>query len=262
MNKFSILFLGFFLATALLPGCQKEIRNSEFAVTSTNATYITLSKEKVFIGEEVTVTFDNGYNNNCGNIELQVSNDKGATWKQLAMGSVSNGKMSYSFKAIYEGEYLFRGQWIANDQDCASSGNNISLVQGQASFPLIVEKETCGLSFEGSVQSCDQNKEVVLTFSSPETIEDITIEGSLNGFMGEYAEIYVDGAELILSQWNDSENSGRQIRLEGNVLGCNPITIRLKWKSKNGIKEITSPWTIKDKSGKEIIDPVDILVCH
>lgn len=258
-NAIACLAIGF----AILFACQKEIKNDPSQLRSAAGDYIVYSEDEVCLGDEVSVVFDNGYNNNCGNIQLQVSTDGGVNWIQVASGVPVNGQLVYTFEAPNAGTYLFRGRWNATGgPSCSNTGANIGFMDGTASFPVVVLSDCCEPGFTGDAISCDDTREAVYTFSSDEALDYIKIQGGLTNFTGADAEVIVSGGDLTVSQWTPGGSSNRIIRLEGSVESCETVTITLRWNSSNGGEVITGDWSVKDAHGNEIAPSIEGLICQ
>lgn len=262
MKRLSIIFAFLLIGAYVIKSCQKDSPTEPMALKSDASNYISYSEDEICLGEEVTITFDNGYNNNCGNIQLQMSTDGGETWVQVAAGSPVNGVLEYNYTPSNEGYYLFRGRWTATGAGCSSTGSNISFAQSLTLFPLSVISDCCELGFTGEALSCDASREAVYTFTADEALNYIKIQGGLTNFTGENAVIEVSGGDLSVSQWTPGGSSNRVIRLEGSVDACETVTIRILWNSSNGDEIITGSWSVKDAEGIEIAPEIEGLICQ
>lgn len=247
----------------LLYSCKKEeIFKVDPNLKSSAGSYITYSDDLLCLGETLDVTFNNGYNNNCGNIQLQMSTDEGITWVQVASGTPTNGSLIYSFIPPSADSYLFRGKWNATGgPSCSSTGANIGFTAGTATFAVIVSASCCETGFSGEAISCDTTREAVYTFTSTDSLGYIKIQGGLTNFTGADAIITVIGGDLTVSQWTPGGSSNRIIKVEGSVEACEEITIRITWNSTNGGDIITGDWSVKDAEGVELAPSVQGLEC-
>lgn len=261
MKKVHYLFIALFVTSASLIGCHKEIKGNETATMKSAANnYITYSLDEVCLGDPVTITFNNGYNNNCGNIALQMSFN-GGTWVQVAMAAPVNGVLSYTFTPSAVGDYLFRGRWQASGgPSCSSTGANIGWAT--ATFPISVTDDCCEPGFTGEAISCDNTREAVYTFTSEDDLEYIKMQGGLTNFTGADAEVTVDGGNLVVSQWTPGGSSNRVIKLEGSVDACETVTVTIRWNSTNSGGVITGAWSVKDENGVELAPYLDGLICQ
>src|SRR5688500_8668449 len=90
-----------------ITACSTEI--SETSIILRSVDYITYNPLVPCTGQEVAVTFNNGYNNNCGVSRIQQRiND---IWKVVWEGTPQNGLLTYSFTPQTSGSYRFRGTW-------------------------------------------------------------------------------------------------------------------------------------------------------
>lgn len=263
MKSISILAISACILFATAISCHKEVPSDINIEKSQAGDYIFYSQDEVCLGNEVTVTFDNGYNNNCGNAQLQVSTDGGSSWIQVASGTPSNGQLVYSFLPNAAGSYLFRAKWNATGgPSCSNTGSNISFNSATAAFPIVVVEDCCELGFSGEAISCDNTREAVYTFTADEAMEYIKIQGGLTNFTGADAEVIVEGGSLNVSQWTPGGSSNRIIRLEGNVEACQTIVITIRWNSTNGNSVITGNWSVKDMNGMEVAPEIAGLSCQ
>lgn len=225
--------------------------------------YISYSAAETCLGDPLTVVFDNGYNNGCGNIQIQMSTDGGVTWVQVASGTPVNGTLTYTFTPSTVGSYLFRGKWNATGgPGCSATGSNINFQNGTATFPAIVNNNCCQLSFFGDAISCDGTREAVFTFTSEEDMDYIKIQGGLTNFTGADALVTVTGGNLNISQWTPGGSSNRVIKVEGSVDSCEEITIHITWNSTNNGGIITGNWSVKDAQGNEVAPSIEGLECQ
>ncbi|MEY3236656.1 MAG: hypothetical protein RI883_757 [Bacteroidota bacterium] len=225
--------------------------------------YISYSALESCLGDPLTVVFNNGYNNSCGNIILQMSTDGGATWAQVSSGVPTNGTLSYTFTPTAVGNYLFRGRWNATGgQACSSTGANINFQAGTAAFPAIVTNNCCQLNFAGLAISCDDTREAEYTFTAEEDMDYIKIQGGLTNFTGADAVVTVTGGNLSVSQWTPGGSSNRVIKVEGSVLACEEVTIHITWNSTNGNEIITGNWSVKDDQGVDVAPSIPGLECQ
>lgn len=262
MKRVLLLIICIVFGTYLIKSCQKDFPKDEHSFKSDASNYISYSADEICLGDAVTVTFDNGYNNNCGNMQIQMSSDGGETWVQVAMGTPIGGILEYSFTPADEGYYLFRGKWNATGQGCSSTGTNISFAQSLTLFPLSVVSDCCELGFEGVAVSCDDTREVIYTFTADEDMSFIKIQGGLTNFTGGDAVVEVSGGNLTIDQWTPGGSSNRIIRLQGSVTACETVTIRILWNFSNSGNVITGSWSVKDSEGLELAPVINGLTCE
>jgi hypothetical protein len=263
MKSSKILLACMAAGITFLYSCQKEITQDPSQLKSAAGDYIEYSEDEVCLGDEVTVVFNNGYNNNCGNAQLQVSTDGGVNWTQVASGVPVDGQLVYTFEPPTAGSYLFRARWNATGgPSCSNTGSNIGFMAGTATFPIVVHDDCCELGFSGSAISCDDTREAVYIFTADEALDYIKIQGGLTNFTGSDAEVIVSGGDLSVSQWTPGGSSNRVIRLEGSIESCETVTITIRWNSSNGGEVITGNWSVKDAQGEDIAPSIDGLICQ
>lgn len=119
----------------------------------------------------------------------------------------------------------------------------------------------CKSTFSGKSISCGTQMEAIYTLTVAETQDYIKIQGGLNNFIGEEAIVKINGANLTVSQGTPKGSKQRIIKLEGAVATCDEITIHVMWKASSTEGAITSPWTIVNESGTELVPEVKSLQC-
>lgn len=126
--------LAHFMPILLLAAC--NIDPAEAPITSRSINYITYNPEKACTGQPVTVSFNNGYNNNCGvsRIQQRINN----VWTVVKEAVPQNGIISYSFTPQHPGSYRFRASWNKSGKDCP--GENLKFVEEE---PLEVNDDCC-----------------------------------------------------------------------------------------------------------------------
>ena len=129
--------------------CSTEI--SETTIISRSVDYITYNPSAPCTGQEVTITFNNGYSNNCGVSRIQQRiND---VWKVVYEGTPHEVKISYSFTPQSPGSYRFRGSWNKTGKNCP--GENIKAVEEE---PLYVV-DNCCRDFFTATAICNSDRE-------------------------------------------------------------------------------------------------------
>lgn len=143
MKTFQIFILIFFAS------CTLELQDHSLTLRSSD--YITYSPSTPCAGQEVTVTFDNGYGNNCGisRIQQRIRN----TWVTVRDGVPQNGILTYSFIPTMPGIYRFRASWNKTGKDCPQE--NIKALEED---PLQVV-EYCCYDYFTATAVCDSLRE-------------------------------------------------------------------------------------------------------
>lgn len=118
----------------LLASCSTDI--AESPITPRSQDYITYNPPTSCKGQPVTVTFNNGYNNNCGvsRIHQRINN----VWTVVQEGIPDHGVIKYSFTPPSSGTYRFRGTWNKSGKNC--QGENIRPIEEE---PLEVVEDCC-----------------------------------------------------------------------------------------------------------------------
>lgn len=250
---------------AFMVGCSETEPTETFVARTTNAgSYITYSEQEICLGDPATICFNNHYNNNCGNIALQMQSPGSATWVQVATGTPVNGELCYTFTPTVAGSYNFRGRWNATGgPSCSSTGANIGFAAGTATFPLVVNAVCCETAFTGEAISCDATREAEFRFSSDVAISYFKMQGGLTNFTGADAVVTVTGGnDITVAQWSPGGSSNRVIRVEGGIDECDEVVVHITWNSTNSGGIITGQWSVKDADGADIAPPVAGLTCN
>jgi hypothetical protein len=263
-----IVGLFLFATSFALVGCNRpaplpqqssaSVSSGSGTVFETGSAYITYSSNPVCSGDEVTITFNNLKNNNCGDSQIQISSDGGATWTNATSGTPVNGIINYTF-APSVGSYIFRAQWIRTGNPSQCVGSNVNWTTTTTKLQV---NNCCTTSFEGEAISCGNSREANYYFSSEDSYDYVKIQGGLTNFTGADAVVTVSGGNLSVSQRTPGGSTNRVITLEGGVAACQKITINIKWNSTNGDGVITGDWSAKDANGNEIAPYVDGLTCQ
>lgn len=132
----------------IITACSTEI--SEPSIILRGVDYITYNPVTPCTGQQVTVTFNNGYNNNCGVSKiLQRIND---VWKVVCEDVPQNGILKYTFTPASSGSYRFKASWNKTGKNC--SGDNIKPVEEE---PLYVI-DNCCRDFFSATAVCNSDK--------------------------------------------------------------------------------------------------------
>lgn len=236
----------------LLTGCQKEELSSPNGRISPRAPHFSYSPESpACLGEEVTVTFDNLYGNNCGNTQIQQW--IGGEWIQVAMGTPVNGELSYVFTPAAAGEYRFRAKWSATGgPSCSNTGANIGFTEED---PL--EVVVCGCDNElSAVVSCSEdacNRSVTFTYTAGDDVDAIVIQGGLTHFTTICTATATGGLVQNLTHPSLLNSNANVTRWEASgVEECDEFTVTITWTSTNNAALITGEWTVKDGNGNAL----------
>ena len=101
-----------------------------------NTEYISYNLNPGCVGQESIVTFNNGYNNDCGISKIQQRIN--GVWITVAEACPINGIITYSFVPVISGSYRFRASWTRTGKICKEE--NIKYVEEE---PLFIEDECC-----------------------------------------------------------------------------------------------------------------------
>src|SRR5687768_5293840 len=200
------------------------------------------------LGEAVTVTFDNLYNNNCGNTQIQQWIN--GEWIQVAMGTPVNGDLSYTFTPSAVGEYRFRGKWNATGgPSCSNTGANIGFTEEE---PL--EVIVCGcddaLTAEVACTADACNRTVTFTYTAGDDVDAIVIQGGLTHFTTICTATATGGLVQNTTHPSVTNSNANVTRWEATgVEACDEFTVTITWTSTNNAAEITGQWTVKDGDG-------------
>lgn len=129
MKNLLLVFLVLFLLS-----CNNEEVFEPILSRSTD--YISYNLNPGCIGQESVVTFNNGYNNNCGASKIQQRIN--GQWITVAEACPINGIITYSFTPVISGSYSFRVSWTRAGKLCREE--NIKFVEEE---PLLIEEDCC-----------------------------------------------------------------------------------------------------------------------
>jgi hypothetical protein len=167
--------------------CSIELTEPQLSLRSD---YITYNPQVGCVGQEVTVTFDNGYGNNCGTSRIQ-QHINGA-WITVIEEVPQNGIITHAFVPGAPGNYRFRASWNKSGKFC-----NQENIKPFEEDPLQVERDCCQDYFTAT-SICDEARECPygLEFHFMTTMDNwISITGHLPegysfcGFYDEYGNI-------------------------------------------------------------------------
>lgn len=221
------------LSFIFLLSCSDEL--PELRITP-RSDYITYSPGIGCVDQEVTVTFNNGYGNNCGTSKLQQF--RNGNWHTVAQATPQNGMITYSFFPGVAGEYRFRASWNKTGKDC--NGENIKPFEED---PLVVENDCCTDYFTATgVCNISHHCQYGVEFHFSTSVDNwIAIIGQfpegyeLCGFYDEFGNII----EVY---------SGNHIEISGDFYACMDIKFYVYFNSRD-----TSPsfgtWMVKDMQG-------------
>ena len=170
--------------------------------------YITYSQMPACTGQEVTVTFDNGYGNNCGTSRLQQFIN--GNWITVVEAEPEDGIITYSFIPAAPGAYRFRASWNKSGKNC--DGDNIRPFEED---PLEVVEDCCRDYF--TVTSiCDESRDCLygLEIHLMTTMENwISITGQLpEGY--NFCGLYDENGNIIY------DHAGNVIEIVGDFFPC------------------------------------------
>lgn len=193
-------------------------------------------------------------------------------------GGPGNGSNSFAFDASWAACGVVTIVAVMLD------GDNV-LVSGPitSSYGLIGECSDCdieGNEFAGVAQSCSAtDRTAIYTFGSEEGVSYFKIQGGLNNFTGDDADVYINGALVdfnststdgwatgtvggfTVGQRTPGGSSNRNIRVEGGLGTCEDIEVKIVWNSSNSGGVITGEWSVKDANGVELAPEVAGLTC-
>lgn len=264
---------------AIFYSCQKEQNNlpvkgqGTISLKDVSAgTYFTYSNSPICLGDPVTITFDNGLGNSCGNIQIQIWDPYLNSWVQVVGNTTPiNGKASYTFTPDEARDYQFRGSWTRTGSPSGCPGTNTGW--NEADPYLTVEVCGCETAFSGEAVSCDYSREANYTFTYDGELDYVKIQGGLTNWAGGDAVVHLnnefiafngDGigsvGDYTIKQWTPGGSSNRIISVEGPA-SCDPIVINITWNVTHLTDTITGDWTAEDSDG-DSLGEVDELTCE
>jgi hypothetical protein len=219
-----------YLLPLLLIGCSKE----EIEIQPRISADLVFSTQTPCIWETLTVTFDNGYFNNCGTSKIEIYLD--STWVLLKQATPVNGIIQVNYIPSYLGTLKFRGVFqkkggckepntkvteeISVGNDCcqnqfiAQNICNSDICQYGVEFFLRVDHDVYAI-MTGTLQGgdlCgfyDENNNLVVPMSGSE----FYIEGDLYGCQLNHFFVYYNSPVPIGTSW--------AVRFDGETLSTN-----------------------------------------
>jgi hypothetical protein len=215
-NRLFFMFAALLIAAAVMSSCQKEELTAEdLSLKIASGDYFDFSTLAPCPEEEITITFDNGYNNDCGNTQIQMSYN-GGDWIQVALKSPVNGEVSYTFNVSENigDTYEFRGSWTATGgKSCSDTGENIKFENGTALDEIVVT-ECCVPGFN-YVDNGDGT--YTFTLTPEEDMED-----------AELAFTFAQSAYLSglpdSEGWKQAGNEGQVMKTTIDLTECETLT--------------------------------------
>lgn len=245
--------------------CQKDDLASSSDLVRPRAVSFTYSPDDtICLGDSVTITYNNGLANNCGQSTIQIWGPTDTTWVPVLQNEEPvNGEVSYTFTPDPAGTYLFRAHWVRAGSPMSCPDSPPQLPWEEAN-PLVVEDCTaCDTLFTGEAISCDSTREAIYTFVFPDSIGYVKIQGGLTNFTGEDAVVTVaGGADVAITQSTPGNSSNRIITVEFSADACEEVTIQITWNSTNSDGVITGEWSAVDEDGVELAPEVPGLACE
>ena len=124
-----------------------------------------------------------------------------------------------------------------------------------------IASDECKTYFTGKVISNGPQCEVNYAFNSAFEQDYIEIKGDLINSIGLDADIQVSGGNLSVSQGKIVASGKRIIKITGSVEECEPILLKIKWKSGISDGKLTDRWSIYDENGLELAPAINGLEC-
>ena len=225
MKNFQIFIL------VLFASCTMDLQEQPLMLRSGD--YITYSPLTPCLGQEVTVTFDNGYGNNCGISRIQQRiND---TWETVNENIPVNGLLTYTFLPPIPGTYRFRASWNRSGKDCPQEN-----IRAFEEDPLQVEEDCCRDYFTATAL-CDSLRECPfgLEFHFMTTMDNwISIIGLLpEGY--EFCGLYDEYGNIV------EEYSGNLMEIVADIPACTEFLFQVYFNAPVRFPSFGS-WQVKD----------------
>ena len=205
--------------------------------------YISYNLNPGCVGQESIVTFDNGYNNNCGVSKIQERVN--GQWMTVAEACPVNGIITYTFIPEISGSYRFRVSWIRTGKLCRE--DNIRFVEEE---PLFIEDDCCQDYFTATALCETRN-------DCPYGIEFhlmITMDNWLT-LVGQFpvgynvCGIYAGDGTII------DNASGNTFSISGDFYACYDIEFVIYFETSDP-DPVFGKWTIYDMNHDEIFSVV------
>jgi hypothetical protein len=187
------------------------------------------------VGQQVTVTFNNGNNNNCGTSKIQFYRNG---WITVEEGTPVNGIISYTFTPSYEGNYRFRASWNKSGKFC--TGESMKFFEED---PLVVHRDCCRDYFTATAV-CDDSRQCPfgLEFHINMTMDNwISLTGILPlGY--NFCGLYDEFGNIV------EEFSGNVLEIGGDFYACIDVKFFVYFTAPTAHPTFGS-WTVIDMHG-------------
>ena len=219
----------------LLVSCSTDIAELPITLRS-DINYITYNPEIACTGQPVTVTFNNGYQNNCGisRIQQRINN----IWTVVKEDIPQDGIISYSFTPHTAGNYRFRASWNKSGKNCP--GENIKHIEED---PLGVVDGCCRDYFTVNA-ICDSGRDCPygLEFNMMITMDNwLTLIGQLPAGY-EFCGLYDEFGNIV------EEFSGNTFEIGGDFYACTAIKFYIYFNTPVN-PPVFGSWMLKDMNG-------------
>jgi hypothetical protein len=206
-----------YLLPLLLIGCSKE----EIEIQPRISADLVFSTQTPCIWETLTVTFDNGYFNNCGTSRIEIYLD--STWVLLKQATPVNGIIQVNYIPSYLGTLKFRGTYLKKSCKYPNTKvvEEISVTNGCCQVYFIAQNicnsDICQYGVEFFLR-VDHDVYAIMT-------------GTLQG--GDLCGFYDENNNIVVPM------SGSLFLIEGDLYGCqvnhfyvyynSPVPIGTSW---------------------------------
>ncbi len=249
--------------TIFLTACQKDAHLPEFEETpqyfmmEPAGDYFSYSELEACLGNEVTVHFNNGYSNDCGNIQIQMWGPDDDGWVQVFGPSDEweNGLAIYTFTPESEGSYAFRGQYTRTGSPSTCPNESISWTE--AAFDLeVISCLACTDEFDVQLD-CDETSTLTVSFSPAEAGTYVIQGGLTNGTTIVSASSNNSNIVQNTDHPSVTNSSSNVTRWEGDLDACEEVVITITFTGGNGV----GSWSAKSSPDGEHGD-ADSIECN
>lgn len=222
-----------FISLIFLLSCSEDVPELQL---QSRADYITYNPSPGCVGQEVTVSFDNGYGNNCGTSKIQqFINEK---WVTVEQDIPLHGMITHTFVPHLAGEYRFRASWNGNGKHCEYES-----IKFFEEDPLIVDVDCCRDYFTATaICNLDRPCQYGIEFHFKTSIDNwVALIGDLpSGYS--FCGLYDEFGNII-------ENySGSHLEISGDFYACYDVTFFVYF-STSEIPPSFGTWMLKDMQG-------------
>lgn len=222
-----------YLLPLLLLGCTKD---EELLILPRSGADLIFSPQEPCIEEVITITFDNGFSNNCGSSKIEVMLPDG--WVTLADRTPVDGLVHTTWTTGQTGDHQFRGSWRKKG---GCSGHNTKVIES------ITVNDNCCQNYFLSRSVCGSICQYGVEFW---LMVDQDVYAYMTGILPPEADLcgyYDENNNLVVPM------SGNEFYIEGDLYGCQANHFFVYF---NSPFPPTSTWSVRYEGGSMTTSPI------